>query len=229
MSVAYKDWCNENEERQYPLEESATGLDNRAINLPADILADLHIMVPYIYRNAYLSSAWVTDSLIGVSVAHASAPLSSAVVGRAAYTPGTAVPLVPAVVDAGVAGWVVFGHYRGAPGRWLFNTSAQSGLALRTVKPMTAPPITAFRKYGGNETRFASGIVRLSAAGYLSVYPHETLSNTIVFDLISADAAALFAGPCAETAGLDKCQVPPLRNINGVGPDDTGKITIRFE
>jgi hypothetical protein len=230
MNTQFTQWCNENEGRAYPLAEEASGIDNTGASLPTDILADLHLMVPPTYRNAYISSVWITPTLIGLSIAHADLPLASVMLNRTTYRPYTAVALQPMPGVENLSGWVVFGNYRfTVRKRWLFSTPAQSGIDARTIKLVDPLPITSMRKLGDPVTVYADRIVKLIGGGYIEVVPHETDPQCIVVRLTPAGAQELFAGPCFRLAARGDCDSPPLRQINGVCPDEDGVITLVFE
>lgn len=229
MNTAYIQWCNENEGRHYPLAEHATLVDNNGLVLPNDIIADLSMMVAPAYRDAYVSSVWVTPQLLGVSIAHAGAALASVMVDRTTYVPYTAVPLQGMPALESFSGWIVFGNYKyTARQRWLFDSPAQSGIELRAIKSIDTLPVTAIRKLGASDTLSASKLVKLVGSGYLKIYKHETDPQTIVIDL-DPSARSLFLGPCFTLAEQGDCGTPPLRSINGVCPGADGMITLVLE
>lgn len=226
MNTAYIQWCNENEGRHYPLAEHATLVDNNGLVLPNDIIADLSITVAPAYRDAYVSSVWVTPQLLGVSIAHANMALASVLINRSTYTPYTAIPLQAMPALESFSGWIVFGNYKyTARQRWLFSSTAQSGIEMRAIKLIDDLPVVSIRKLGASDIVAASKVVKLVGAGYLRVYKHETDPQAIVVDL-NADSRALFLGPCFTLAEQGDCGTPPLRSINGVCPNDDGIITL---
>jgi hypothetical protein len=230
MNTQFTQWCNENEGRAYPIGEYASGVDDTGAQLPTDILADLCLMVPPIYREAYVSSVWITPTLLGLSIAHADRPLASVMLNRATYQPHTAVALQPMPGVENLSGWVVFGNYRfTVRKRWLFSTYEQSGIDTRAIKLVEPLPVTSMRKLGDPVSTYADRIVKLVGGGYVEVVPHETDPQCIVVRLTPASAQGLFAGPCFKLAARGDCDNPPLRQINGVCPDENGIITLVFE
>jgi hypothetical protein len=227
-TTANMQWCNENEGRHYPLSDTATLLDNSGRALPTDIIADLHVSVAPAYRDAFISSVWITPTLLGVSISHASGALAAVTVDRTVYRPYTAVPLEPMPGLRTLSGWIVFGNYRyTVRQRWAFAGIQQSGLACRAMKLVTPPGITSVTKLGTQTTLTVDGWVRLSGSGYLTLKPHETDTQRIVIEL-AEEARPLFVGPCVTYPERGACGAPPLRMINGVCPDESGVITLRF-
>ena len=224
----YIQWCNENEGRHYPLAEAATLVANDGTVLPTDIIADLHLMVDASYRNVYISSVWITPTLLGISIAHAGVALASVMINRDTYVPYTAVPLQPMPGVLTLSGWVVFGNYRyTVRTRWLFDGVVQSGLDLRAVKVVTAPPVTTIRKLGA-AALYTEKVVKLEGGGYLKLRAHETDPQVILVEL-DASAMSLFVSPCLSLAERNECGSPALRQINGVCPDANGVITLVIE
>jgi hypothetical protein len=230
MNKQFQQWCNENEGRAYPIAETATCVDDTGNSLPTDLLVDLHLMVDPQYRSAYVSSVWITPTLLGLSITHAGQPLASAMVNRTTYKPYTAVPLQPMPGVANLSGWVVFGNYRfTVRKRWIFSSAAQALIDNRAVKTVAPLPVTSMRKLGDDASVYADRIVKLFGGGYVRVIPHESDPQVIVVEVSPEGAQELFAGPCFKLAERGDCDTPILRQINGVCPNAQGIITLQFE
>src|SRR6188768_1764444 len=104
------DWYNKNEARSWPLDDSATLVDDLGRFLPSDILADLHLWFPdYVGPRAFVSAVTVSPTLVTLVI------LGSAAGSPAIATVSLIQPVVPYRQYAlepklgGAGGWVVFG------------------------------------------------------------------------------------------------------------------------
>jgi hypothetical protein len=226
----YLEWYNENGGRGYPIAEEATRVDDNGRRMPDDILVDMGILVPPEHKDLYVSSVRITRRTLSIGV---SSPVSGVLIGtyaRSDIAPLRAFPLTSVTDD--VAGWVVFGNHFLRPtvvdAYHRFSAPSQSGLEQRVMRLVESLPVTSLQRYGGQSTRTVDKVVELRAGGALIVERHETEEDTIVIRL-APGAGTRFAGPCLVDAVKEKCGVPPMRSINGVCPDEDGKITVRFE
>ena len=231
-------WYNENEGRAYPISEYATRVADNGNILPNDIVADLGVMVPpddsgTFVSSIRISSIRVTSNIVSIGL---SSSRNGLLVGTGILTgtfsvtetrPYVAYPLTP-VVD-NVSGWVVFGlhKYRNVVEDYRFSTYAQSGLESRVVRIVEALPVRRFLRLAGRNTTYADKIVKLEAGSNIVIEP-DLLTNKIIVKL-APGMSEQFYGPCKNKATEAECEVPPIRKINGVCPDETGTITVRFE
>lgn len=224
---SYIQWCNENEGRAYPLADAATQLDISGNKLPTDILADMCIMAPSEYADAYVSSVRITSNLIAVSVASGQAPLLHCVVYRSTYVPYTSVALTPLVPD--VSGWAVFGNHMALVNEYYrFSGAAQSGLAPRALRVVERIPVQSFSLLNRDPQKWIDRLVRVLGGTALRIYKSETASDTIIIELDKARAEA-FLGPCNVYDSSTACPAPPICSINGVTANDAGDLVLRFQ
>lgn len=218
---SYIQWCNENEGRAYPLAEHASQVDLYGHQLPTDILADMCIMVPPEYADAYVSFVRCTDALFAVSIASSQGPLLHCAAPRAGYVPYAAVPLVPLADD--VSGWVAFGNHipAPAPGRYKF-AGPEAALSSRVVRIVDRVPVRQFALLDGDPAIWLDKLTKVLGGTALRVYAKPDEPGTIVIEL-DKDRAATFVGPCSAPSG-----VPPICTIAGVSADQDGVLTLRF-
>ena len=168
MQSNYIEWCNENEDRSYPLEEGTTQRALSGRQLPTDIIADMGILVPASYTDIYVSSVRVTPALYSVCLASGTAPLLVCAVPTAGYTPYEAVAMDPQVED--VTGWVVFGNHRTTVAeQYSFTDANASGLASRAVRVVDSLPVRRMLKYGGSTAQYIDRLVNLVGGNALRI------------------------------------------------------------
>jgi hypothetical protein len=225
----YTQWLNENEERAYPLRETASKQAQDGTLLPNDLIVDLGLLVPPAHENVYFTSVRASAQSYIVALA---SPLSGLLIGtfrRSDVVPYTAYPLTPVISD--VAGWISFGNHRPTGVQhYQFSGMADAGIELRAMRLVDALPVNRFVKFGGSPDYFADKITTFQGAGGLvfEMDPADVTGKTILVRLDDAHKFN-FVGPCNEWADLDVCGVPPMRSFNGVCPDEDGRITLRFE
>ena len=106
-TVGHIQWYNDNEGRSYPLAEAATGATDTDVQLPMDIIADMGLLVPPSYGNVYLSSLYVSDTLVTLGIRSTSTGLLVGTYSRSAVVPYTAYALTAIADD--VSGWAPAG------------------------------------------------------------------------------------------------------------------------
>lgn len=221
-------WCNENEGRAYPVREDADRLARSGAQLPNNLITDMRIMLPREYDSVYVSSAWLTNTLCGISLSCNVGPLCSAVVYLPAYEVYSAVPLEPMPGVHNVSGWVSFGTYRSAAHRNLIFDPGHTDISEHAKSIVCDLPVTNIRRLNGEPADAASGLVHVEPGSHMKIYGEQ--DNSIVFAIDPAEASALFAGPCyADISQEEGCGAPVLQSINGVRPDAEGIITIEFD
>jgi len=226
-SDSYIQWYNENEGRAYPLQEVATKVSDGGHQLPDDIIVDMGLMVPPTYEDTYVSSVRVTSSVVTVGISSSASGLMVGTYLRSAVRPHAAYPLTGLVNN--VSGWIVFGNHRAVGTEdYRFSGPEQSGVAARALRIIDEIPVTYFVKLGGRADQIADRLVRMTAGGGLTIERDESDPQKIVIQL-SPELRQAFLGPCNELSTADICGVPPMRRINGVCPDEDGRITLRFE
>jgi len=253
MSIRNNHWYNLNEQRSYPLDDSASALSNAGDRLPAALISDLRLRWPVTYgKYAFVSAASVTSSIITVMIeatddldnspssstliAGVSVPLSSFVEGRT-YA-------LTAFQD-GVGGFITFGSGTDKPYRGLFSSPRQGLLTPRAARFARLPPVPTL---GIAQVATAlKGVVNLTAVEPLRLTKETRViggveyDNVIVFRLIetTTDIATgtstesvfrKFSGPCGNRTGSKSCSDPqPVQTINSITPDCDGVITLEFQ
>ena len=226
-SSSYIEWYNENEGRSYPIMEKASKTDNSRHQLPDDIIVDLGLMVTPGLQSIFLSSVRITDYSVTVGLSAGSTGVFVGTYLRNELQPQTAYPLTSLLDN--VSGWIVFGnHIASGVEYYRFSTYAQSGIAQRAVHVIDSLPITHIAKYGGNPLQKVDGVVRLVAGAGVVIEQDDSDPQKIIIRMEQGMAHAM-AGPCNESTVAEQCGVPPMRSIDGVCPDEDGKITLRFE
>lgn len=200
MSVTNQSWYAANAGRQYPLDETASCVDDRGAQLPTHILADARICFPNsLASHAFLGALSITAKLVTTTILGADDPDSVdgfvplAVVSlRRPVTPYRLYPIT--ALAAGVTGWLVFGAavlddivYRG-----LFSSPSQSRLLRRAARGYVDLPIPTIGKLG-NKTAL-TGLVRLSGGSDIEIV-EDCLSIPLQGTNDDAEACGESLGP----------------------------------
>lgn len=238
MPIINQDWYAKNETIGYPLDDSASGLDNDNQRLPSNILVDMQLRFPgALGAWAFLASVTVTARLVSLTIEAAGSlsgptglrPVAVLSVAR----PALYRPLALLAQAPGVGGWVVLGQgaldevgYRGR-----FAGPAQALLAARAARAYRAFPVTGL---GDLKAASAlSGVVLLRAEPPLKASKEQRVIQGRNLDVIVvrlADTADTgfaapsssqqvlaspvtsvfqeFAGPCAARPESDTCGDP---------------------
>lgn len=257
MGVINENWYTRNEGTSYPVDESASNVDDAGKYLPSDILADLSLRYPRdLGLYPFLAAVSVTKNLVTLVFEVADNPVMPT-----RFTPLCVVAIPQPVpihshiavqpqID-GVGGWIVFGQgaldqigYRGR-----FSSPQQGLLTARSCRGYTKLPVTNVRTFGVDAN--LTDIVQLSADSPLEIVKEareidNVLRDVIVVRLVTADQSASsststtgtlsntstfadFAGPCSGRPESATCGDPqPIQFINTVGPDCNGILTLDF-
>ena len=219
------EWLNENVSRAYPITEGATQVAVTGEQLPFDVIADLSVVAPRDEStSAFISMITITDNLVSISVAATASGLLVGTFPNSGLV-GTVQSLSPVIDNA--SGFVTFG--RGIDtirGSFIFTDAAAAGLDTRAVRAFDPLPVTSIAKLNGSELQKLTGIIALLEGPNIDIF--EDGGNIIVE--LEEDIRDDFVGPCDRQAVFTTCGRPPLREINGVGPDVAdGKIIIEVE
>jgi len=226
------EWQNENVLRAYPLEDDAPA----ASVLPVWLLSDIRVTCPRIYRRVYVSSAYVSDTLVSVAVSGTTGEEGAQPVGLLARTvtrdelePFRAYSMDRMSADA--SGSVAFGEVPPgtAPLRLTFSPDEAPLVESAVVRAKTPGVAKVVDPYHGTE---ATGIVDLSGNSEFRTSigregQDEDPLHTIVFTLTDT-YREMTTSVCDATPSKDACGATPVRTINGVAPDENGTITLRF-
>lgn len=221
------EWQNENALRAYPLEDDAPA----APSIPTWLISDLRVTCPPVYARVYVSSVYVSDTLVSVAVSGIAAGEGSVPVGLLArtVTRDELEPFRAYSMDRmsdGASGAVAFGEIPAgaAPLRMSF-TADEAPVAEAAIVRAEAPGVTAIvDPYHGTR---ASGIIDLSGNSEFRTAVDKDDPHTIVFTLADVYRDAT-TSVCDATPSKDACGATPVRTINGVAPDENGTITLRF-
>jgi hypothetical protein len=211
------EWMNENVLRAYPLEDDSPA----AAALPAWLVADIRVTCPTEYPLVYISSAYLSDTLVSIAVSGHTGTQGAAPVGLLARTV-TRDELEPFRtysmdrMSAGASGTVAFGEIPPgtAPFRMTFSEN-EARIVEAAIVRTRAPGVTKIvDPYHGVE---ATGIIDLSGNSEFRTSVDPSDPHTIVFTLsdICRDTAT---SVCDATPSRDACGATPVRTINGVAP-----------
>ena len=189
------------------------------------MIADIGITVPSdIVDDVYISMVALTESLVSVSISTATQGL---LVGTfpAPITPLEVLPLSP--VADNVSGFVVFGSYvkQSLREAYVFSGVVSSKLSERAARPFDPLPISSISKLNGDPDQKLTGMVNIEVDDNMKI---STDGSTITLEL-AEDVQSDFVGPCDGTSEFLSCGLPPIRTINGVGPDIDGKVLLEVE
>lgn len=253
MTIRNNHWYNLNEQRDYPIDDTASALSDSGDRLPAALLADLRLRWPITYgKYAFVSSASVTPHLVtflieatddldnspssSVLIAGVTIPKTELVTGRT-YALEVFKPRVGGFVTIGSGSEQIF--------KGLFSTPRQTLLTARAARHSRLPPIPSL---GVEQAAVPlTGIVNLTAVAPLKLTKTSRViagveyDNVLVFSLVEEAAGvntgantpsvfSEFAGPCGKRVGSRSCNDPqPIETINTVKPDCNGVITLEFQ
>lgn len=239
MGIRNLNWYNLQSTRRYPLDDFCTGEDDAGQSLLNDILVDCHLRFPRTLGTyAYLQAVTVSDGLVTLIIG-AGDNLQSAGNIIAAVTVAKPVEINVNIavtpMTAGVAGWVVLGAGINNGNFFArFSTLRQSLLSARCARSYAPLPIPEMNKQ--YVVPALQGIVNFIAETPLRLdYKVDNGRPLIVFGLDRLDSSLsynpleYFLGPCTQRPESDTCGKTPISTINGVRPDCTGNIKIRFE
>ena len=218
------EYYNENENRAYPLDENSTREAADGTALPDAVLADLRLTVPKsVYGSLYVSSVVITPALASVAIAYASGGVA---VGAWAQPVTPHIPYPLTGLMGMVSGHVVFGTGGTGPAvRFTAESAAASGLDVRAQQPIEDTVVTSLGRYRALDRNRLYGIVKLVAGNNVTIRYHDGKIKVGLVEAVRGD----FVGPCDQQAIFNNCGRPPIRTINGVGPDGTGAITIEVD
>lgn len=222
------EWHNENELRAYPLADDAPAAEL----IPTWLLADMRVTCSSADGVVFVSSVYVSDALVSVGVSLAETAngattvvgLLSRTVTRDELEPRRAYSMDRLSAEA--SGAVAFGEPpQGAvpfrmsfrPGEAPLTEAAVVRVARERVTKIVDP-------LHGTE---ASGIIDLSGNSEFRTYRDPADPQTVVVALndVYRDIAT---SVCSATPSFDACGETPVRTINGVAPDASGRIYLRF-
>ena len=225
------EWQNENALRAYPLEDDAPA----AAVLPAWLLSDLRVTCRTDITRVYVSSAYLSETLVSVAVSGDSGPgtapvgLLSRTVTRDELEPFRTYSM-DRMSDV-ASGAVVFGEVPAGAEPFRFRFKAGEALVVEAaIVRVRAPGVAALvDPYHGTR---ATGIIDLSGNSEFRTSigkegQDDDPLHTIVFTLVNT-YRDISTSVCDATPSHDACDATPVKSINGVPPDENGTITLRF-
>lgn len=243
-------WYNLNEQRNYPLDDTASCVANEGTRIPSNIVTDLRLRWPEQYgKYAFILGMSVTPYIVSLLIgvtdelsnpAAEKTLIAGLSLSRSNFTEGRTYTL--ATYQDGVGGFICFGSLTEFVGR--FDTPSQSLLAHKAACYYSAAPVHSVKLEGSKQT--LKGLINLTAKSPISLKKESrtiegvTYDNVIVVGLkeetlqITTDNASTsvfsrFAGPCGKRVGSRSCDDPqPIETINGVGPDCDGVLTLNI-
>jgi hypothetical protein len=242
-------WYNLNEQRSYPIDETASAADSDGRRIPNSFLADLRLTWPLSAgRYSFISAAAVTATNVSllisacdtldndpddaVLIAGITRKLSD-IVAHGSYTLDAFISDVVGIVSFGSNLDEVFSAVCSGP--------SQSLLTARAARAFISSNMPALRLLGS--ATYVNGFVDIAVREPLTI-SRETLTiggnvqdNTLVFDLVENRATAadssvfeIYSGKCDQRVSSRNCGDPqPLETINDVKPDCDGVLTLDFQ
>ena len=209
------EWQNENALRSYPLADDAPA----AAVIPTWLIADLHITCADVYDTVYISSVYISPTLLSVGVsgcAGANQPvgLLTKTVTRDELEPFRAYGM-DRISDT-ASGTVTFGEVPADayPLKRTF-TPAEAPLVQSAIVRTETPGITKIvDPYHGTE---ATGIIDLSGNSEFRTAVDTNDQHTIVITL-SDLYRDLTTSVCDAVPAFETCCATPVKSINGVTP-----------
>lgn len=252
MPIRNSHWYNLNEQRYYPLDDTASARSDAGEVLPSSLIADMRLCWPIQYgKYAFISAAASTPGLITVLIEATNTldnnPSTSVLIAgitlpKFELTGGRTYALT--AFKSGIGGFIVLGTNLDENYSGRFSSPAQSLLTPRAARPNQIAPVPSIKV--DDAATALSGLVNLTAMAPLQLTKEIRIingieySNVVVFSLKEGEqftavvatesVLAAFAGPCGKRTGSKTCTDPqPVQFINGVAPNCDGVITLDFQ
>jgi len=233
------EWYNRNDQRSWPIDETATLLADDGTRLPHNILSDIMLRFPEtLGATAFISSVAVSPHIVSVTLQATGdfSPLGTVAVPRPVDI-GRHYAIEPA--DDGVAGWIVFGTGVDEYGTlsMRFSTPAQTAIKAGAARAYRALPVRSIGKLTAGAG--LEGVVRLFGGDDIKVYKDSATVDGVLRDVIRIGLAdklgdghavlSKYVGSCGQRPESRNCpDAQPIEFINNVAPDCCGNITIEF-
>lgn len=253
MGIRNNHWYNLNEQRNYPIDDTASCMSDTEQRLPSTIIQDIRIRWPIQYgKYAFVSAVSATPHIVTVMIevattldnlARDSTLIAGITIPRAELLPGQALTLQ--AFRNYVGGFISFGNFADLDFSGAFSTPLQSLLTARAARYVRTPPIPSIGVE--NAATALRGVVNFTGVAPMQLVKEARIingveyENVIVFKLAqptlefdqettTVDSVfSEFAGDCGKRVGARSCDDPqPIESINGVRPDCDGVLTIEF-
>lgn len=229
------EWQNENALRSYPLEDDAPAAEV----VPTWLISDLRITVDAGYAAVFLSSAYISDTIVSVGISGCRTYQEG---GVTKYAPPEGLLTKTVTLDelepfrtysmerlSGLAsGVIAFGDPTNRSDRVkLVLSRDEAPLVPSSVVRVRVPGVT--RIVDESHGLYATGIIDLSGNSEFRTYLGP--DNTIIVEL-SDMYRDMTTSVCNAYPSFDTCGETPVKTINGVGPytsgAETGIIKLKF-
>lgn len=225
---------NMNELRSYPLVDGSRLESADGEAMPDGMLADVHVVIPSSGQDpsfasgsmcAKVSSVHVSPAMVSVCVsAYRQGDLVAAL--AASVSMDRFVPHMPYRMSSlhgfrGCGGVVTFGDFE-VPGRPVTYSIGDAVLCDACVAEIIQPAVKSFVDQRSGES--ASGDVSIEFSGHIEASEAE---GGIKLSLADGSAAELVSS-CAKDMQVNPCGATPIKSINGVSPDEQGRIVLWF-
>lgn len=215
---------NANELRMYPFSDTASLVGKNGLELPRDVIVDLHMSVPSEGEpEVRLSGVHLSQSMVSacfMSKYSNKVSALSVTVARSSFKPYFPYRLEKLAGSEDIGGVVSFGEitFPGYPVSYLMDAKIHP-CCIISSKPASLRKITDLRS-----GLSVSGDVQIDFSDYV-----ESSRNGNIFSLALEEGAEqiLASSVCDGTSG-GVCGATPIRTINGVSPDDDGNIVLWF-
>lgn len=219
------EWQNENALRGYPLEDDAPA----AALIPAWLISDIRVTCAADYDTVYVSSVYVSPTLlsVGISGRIGSNPpvgLLTRTVTRDELEPSRTYAMDRLTATA--SGSISFGEPPpdAAPVKLSFSADEAPIVQAVIVRTEKAGVTRIVDPYHGTE---ATGIIDLSGNSEFRTSVDPDDPHTIVITL--ADMYRdLTTSVCDAVPSFATCGRTPVKTVNGVAPNDSGVIFLKF-
>lgn len=217
------EWGNSNTLRAFPLADDAPA----ASVIPTWLLADLHITVSAEYGDVFVSSVYLSPTLISVGISAMRDGSAEGILARTVAVDGLK-PCTSYPMDSfgNAAGAVAFGEGEPVafPIKHVFGPE-DAPIAEGAIVRMAAPKVSCISDPVFGEK--AEGLIDLSGNSEYYTRRDPEIREKVWVHLSEAYRAAV-TSVCNSVPSLDSCGDVPVKTINGVEPTPEGNITIRF-
>lgn len=223
-NTVFTQWENGNGLRKFPFTESSSLVSTDGQILPDNVITDLLLFYPTSEYTPQLACVKLGPEVLSVAFKLGNTLLTSVIVTKKdfkAYMPYQMTSVLP-----GSTGIITFGEIRWPETATLYKFDGTATVDMRACISSPQPGVTAFvDDVSGEEL---SGIVEL----ILPTFVEATITKVsgvahVTFDLTAAGKTAI-ANPCNAGTDEEVCGVPVIRSINGVKPNSSGQIMLRF-
>lgn len=248
MAIRNNAWYNLNEQRDYPVDDTASAISDDGSRLPSSLITDLRLRWPVaLGRYAFVSAASVTPGLVTIMIEASQTADNSP--NTAVLIAGVSIPKTDLTQGRTyaletfkdkVGGFVTFGSGSEEDYIGRFSSPEQTLLTARAARAIRQPPIPSVRIEQSSTEM--TGLINLAAVAPLTASKETRViqgveyDNVVVLRLVESAGTpatesvfATFAGDCGRRVGSRTCVDPqPVETINGIQPDCDGVITLDF-